>query len=89
MLGSSSLFCSAMSTTDVRQAGAGNCPKNQALAPHGPWLGSIGLRNLLPGSYEYGFGLCLPNPSQPRPADTVPVERLRALGIGVWLKFDF
>ncbi len=66
-------------------------PTSPALQPDGPWLGTIGVRSLLPGKYEYGLGICLPTSTLAlsNVEQHISSDPLRAVAIGVWLKFDF
>jgi len=59
------------------------------MTPDGPWIGTIGLRSQLRGAYEYGFGVCLPNPYGSPVGQATGADPLRSAAVGVWLKFDF
>jgi hypothetical protein len=88
---SSDWLTGAMTTTE-RTDDAGRsayAPVNPALQPDGPWLGTIGVRSLLPGSYEYGFGVCLPNSAISYLEQQIAPDPLRSIAVGVWVKFDF
>ena len=64
-------------------------PTNAALKPDGPWLGTIGVRSLVPGKYEYGLGVCLPTSTISYVEQDIATDPFRSIAIGVWLKFDF
>ncbi len=72
------------SDVGARKSGA-----NPSVAPETPWLGTIGLRDIVPGVYEMGVGVCVPNPSDSHRTFSGAVDPLRSLGVGVWLKLDF
>jgi hypothetical protein len=63
---------------------------NPAIEPKSPWLGTIGIRQLLPGDWEVGVGVAVPNSYGPE-AQTLqqPTDRFRGAAVGIWLKFDF
>jgi hypothetical protein len=95
VLGSSSFFSRALEgpesrpESSPRDTGARSATANPALCPDDPWLGTIGVGTGLPGAYEYGVGLCVPNPFGSRVEPSVATDRTRTLGLGAWLKFDF
>ena len=60
-----------------------------ALQPHDPWLGTIGLRRLLPGHSEIGFGVALPNSVSGGTQTPLANDFVRSAAAGIWLKFDF
>jgi hypothetical protein len=62
---------------------------NPTFQPDGPWLGTIGVRSLLPGSYEYGVGICLPNSTISFLEQQIAPDPVRSIAVGVWLKIDF
>jgi hypothetical protein len=63
---------------------------NTRLDPTEPWIGTIGLRSALSKYWEFGLGVCVPNPTSGREgAAPVLADRVRELGVGIWLKFDF
>jgi hypothetical protein len=79
---------SAIESLDDLGAAPSAATASPALEPESPWLATIGLRSLLPGAYEYGLGICLPNFGNSRVEEISP-DPLRTLAVGVWLKFDF
>ena len=63
--------------------------RNHALRADDPWLGTIGLRQALPGACELGVGIALPSSYfVAQRADALSAQPGN-LGIGVWLKLDF
>ena len=88
----SSGWLSGATASTERTDDAGRCtstPVSPALQPDGPWLGTIGVRGLLPGKYEYGLGICLPTSTISNVEQQISSDPLRAVAVGVWLKFDF
>jgi hypothetical protein len=65
--------------------------ESPALRATSPWIGTIGLRQLLPGNWEIGLGVAVPNPGGFAPnVETVPpTDRFHGAGVGLWLKLDF
>jgi hypothetical protein len=64
---------------------------NPAIAAKSPWIGTIGIRQLLTVDWEVGLGVAVPNSYGPQ-AETLapaPTDRFRGAAVGVWLKFDF
>jgi len=92
VVGSSAFFSCALETPETRseETGGRAAAANPALRPDDPWLGTIGLRSLLAGEYEYGLGVCVPNPYSTRIGQqSFLADRGRSLGVGAWLQFDF
>jgi len=63
--------------------------ESPALHVTSPWIGTIGLRQLLPGDWEIGLGVAVPNPYSPLAQTLPPTDRFRDVGVGIWLKLDF
>jgi len=64
---------------------------NPAIEAKSPWIGTIGIRQLLSVDWEVGVGVAVPNAYGPQ-AETLapaPTDRFRGAAVGVWLKFDF
>jgi hypothetical protein len=91
VVASTAWLTGATSTSERAEesACAAYAPVNPALQPDGPFLGTIGVRSLLPGSYEYGFGICVPNSTISHVEQQLAPDSLRSIAVGVWLKFDF
>ncbi len=86
---SSSWFSSAMKPIETSDDAGRAVHANPALVPDSPWVGTIGVCGRVPNSYEYGLGVCVPNPSTWRAEPSSGPDPLRQLAVGVWLKFDF
>jgi hypothetical protein len=94
VLASSSWLNGTLGGSPAERPVTGNCAvrTNCALQPTDPWLGTVGVRSLLGDSCEAGMGLCVPNPfpsSSSRATSPATVDRVRDVGVGVWLKLDF
>lgn len=63
--------------------------RNLALRANDPWLGTIGLRQELPGDCELGLGIALPSSYFGLERTDSLAAKPDDLGIGVWLKIDF
>ena len=63
---------------------------NPSIEPKSPWLGTVGIRQLLSADWEVGVGVAVPNAYGPN-AEPVTAEsdRFRGAAVGLWLKFDF
>ena len=62
-----------------------NAHPARPLSPNDPWVGTVGVRSGIDHAYEYGVGLCVPDPTSRNNA--APVGR--SVGLGCWLTFDF
>ena len=61
--------------------------RNHALRAEDPWVGTIGVRQELPGDCELGLGLALPS-SYFGVSESL-ADQPDDLGVGLWLKIDF
>lgn len=74
---------------EVSCTGGRAATRNRALRPDDPWLGTVALRRLLPGEYELGVGVALPNPLPASDSSPIASDRPTDLAVGVWLSLDF
>jgi hypothetical protein len=63
--------------------------ENPALHVTSPWIGTVGLRHLLPGDWEVGVGVAVPNPYASNAESMPSSQRFQNVGVGVWLKLAF
>ena len=57
---------------------------NRAIKPRDPWIGTVGVKSGVENAYEYGLGVCVPNPG-----GSAPFETGRTVGLGCWVTLDF
>lgn len=62
---------------------------NPAIQAKGPWLGTIGLRQLLAEHCEIGLGVAVPNPLAENLEMLPATERFRDAAVGIWLGIRF
>lgn len=77
------------SNQEADTVGCHSAWRNHALRPEDPWVGTIGLRQELPGDCELGVGIALPSSYFGAQLSDSLSARPDHLGVGLWLKIDF